>query len=138
MIIYFPENGNMGCSKSHLATELHAFSLHHFQVLALAGDPCLPPHLGKKTMLKEKKYSGQMPHMETFLHPEKETYLNTCRGFNLVELGGNSAGVLACLVLGHPVQRQRGVQGVPEMWLGLWSICRCTNVYSEFDYLHSP
>ena len=45
----------LGCSKSHLATELHAFSLHHFQVLALAGDPCLPPHLGKKTMLKEKK-----------------------------------------------------------------------------------
>ena len=103
MIMYFPANGNMCCSKSHLATELHVFSLHHFQVLALAGDPCLPPHLGKKTMLKEKKYSGQMPHMETFLLPEKETYLNTCRGFNLVELGGNSAGVLACLVFGHAV-----------------------------------
>ena len=79
-----------------------------------------------------------MPHMETFLLPEKETYLNTCRGFNLVELGGNSAGVLACLVFGHAVQRQRGVQGVPEMWQRLLSICRCTNVYSEFEYLHSP
>ena len=67
-------------------------------------------------MLKEKKYSGQMPHMETFLHPEKEIDLDARRGFNLVELSGDSAGVLACLVFGHAVQRQRGVQGVPEMW----------------------
>ena len=76
--------------------------------------------------------------METFLHPEKEIYLNTCRGFNLVELSGNSAGVLAGLVFGHAVQRQRGVQGVPEMWQRLLSICCCTNVYLEFEYLHSP